>query len=1033
MTESVLKAIIRLYAIFSQLLPDNKQDIATEIVESYLVHLVNINRVNQYLSIYKFYSKEFIERSKKRQKHKDPIFTVKAVLVCEQLNNQLLQKQKILIIMQLLDILSYKSDLSESDLDLIKTMAITLHFNEETFSDCKAFVFDSIENIIVKGSVLLIDNSQNSALHGIKHWNQKNLKGSIIFLFIEQTHDFVFRQYGQDDQLILNGITITPNRTYSFNKGSVLRGVLMGTIYYSDIHRIFFSHQSDLKFSLSAEELEFRFKYSDNGILPFSLSLGSGQLVGIMGGSGVGKSTLINLLNGNLKPVKGRVLINGCDVHKDKEQLQGIIGYIPQEDLLIEELTVYQNLYFNAKLCFGDLTNEEIKYLVIGMLSELDLYDTKDMPVGGLVNKFISGGQRKRLNISLELIREPYLLFVDEPTSGLSSTDSDLIIDLLIEQTQKGKLVVMNIHQPSSDIFKLFDKLIVIDKGGRIIFYGNPTDALIYFKTTRHLINADDGECITCGNLNPEQILQIVEAKEISKSGKRTEKRIVPPEAWYDLYKKKIESGFEINPEVESQIPPGFLKIPNRFNQFKIFSLRNLLSKLSDRQYMFINLVEAPLLAFILGIFTRFNSGNEKSEYAYVFSENVNLPVYIFMSVIVVLFLGLMISAEEIIRDRKIIQREAFLHLSKGSYYNSKLIWLLALSAIQALSFILVGNWIMGIKGMLLPYWLILFSTAVFSNVVGLNFSDSLKSVVSIYVLIPLLLVPQILLGGAMVKFDKMNKRTTSQEYVPIIGDLMASRWSYEALSIYQFMNNEYEKHFLQIEMKESQASFNVNYLIPELQLKLTEIANFEGSISSGDDYLKDIKILRNEIAALARYDDKITLFEKIENITAENFNSELASRLDIYLRKLHGYYIKVMDAAINEKDKKIEDLGRKIGGKDKILLLRRNYYNDKLAEQVLNKRDYDRIIQFKDRLLQKAEPGFHIPESRFGRAQFFAPYKRIGNVIISTYWFNLAVLWIFNIIFYLSLQFGVIKKGIDLLSNFGFRSIKSNLKQVHS
>jgi hypothetical protein len=196
MTESVLKAIIRLYAIFSQLLPDNKQDIATEIVESYLKHLVNVNRVNQYLSIYKFYSKEFIERSKIRQKHKDPIFTVKAVLVCEQLNKQLLQKQKILIILQLLDILSNKSDISESDLDLIKTMAITLHFNEGIFNDCRAFVFDSIEHIIVKDSVLLIDNSQKPALPGIKHWQQKNLKGSIIFLYIEQTHDFVFRQYG---------------------------------------------------------------------------------------------------------------------------------------------------------------------------------------------------------------------------------------------------------------------------------------------------------------------------------------------------------------------------------------------------------------------------------------------------------------------------------------------------------------------------------------------------------------------------------------------------------------------------------------------------------------------------------------------------------------------------------------------------------------------------------------------------------------------------------------------------------------------
>jgi hypothetical protein len=332
----------------------------------------------------------------------------------------------------------------------------------------------------------------------------------------------------------------------------------------------------------------------------------------------------------------------------------------------------------------------------------------------------------------------------------------------------------------------------------------------------------------------------------------------------------------------------------------------------------------------------------------------------------------------------------------------------------------------MGIKGMLMPYWLILFSAAVFSNVVGLNISDSLKSVVSIYVLIPLLLVPQILLGGAMVRFDKMNKRTTSQEYVPIIGDLMASRWSYEALSVYQFMNNEYEKHFYRIEMKESQTSFYVNYLIPELQLILEEITNRAGNFNSEDDYSRNMNILKNEITALAMHDDRITLFEDIKNLTPAMFNSELAVRLEDYLKTLQGYYIKLMNVATNEKDRKIKDLGKKMSGKDKVILLRQNYYNDKLAELVLNKSDYDKIIQYKDRLLQKAEPGYHIPESKFGRAQFFAPYKRIGNIIISTYWFNFTVLWIFNIIFYLSLQIGIIKKGIDLLSNIGFKRIKS-------
>ena len=122
--------------------------------------------------------------------------------------------------------------------------------------------------------------------------------------------------------------------------------------------------------------------------------------------------------------------------------MDGIIGYIPQDDLLIEELTVQQNLLFNAKLCLDGYSSTEINDAVDKLLSELDLFDARDLKVGSPLNKYISGGQRKRLNIALELIREPQLLFVDEPTSGLSSTDSENVIALLKDQTLKGKLVL---------------------------------------------------------------------------------------------------------------------------------------------------------------------------------------------------------------------------------------------------------------------------------------------------------------------------------------------------------------------------------------------------------------------------------------------------------------------------------------------------------------------------------------------------------------------------------------------------------------
>src|SRR5690606_24582343 len=130
--------------------------------------------------------------------------------------------------------------------------------------------------------------------------------------------------------------------------------------------------------------------------------------------------------------------------------------------------------------------------------------------VGNPLNKKLSGGQRKRLNIALELIREPAVIFMDEPTSGLSSRDSENIMDLLKEQALKGKLIFVVIHQPSSDIFKMFDQLLVLDSGGYMIYNGEAVEAINHFKDCINHINKEESECPVCGNVNPEQILTII-------------------------------------------------------------------------------------------------------------------------------------------------------------------------------------------------------------------------------------------------------------------------------------------------------------------------------------------------------------------------------------------------------------------------------------------------------------------------------------------------------------------------------------------
>ena len=1023
MTETILKSLLRLFAIVAQSLDQDKVKAAKGIIESYLRQLVNPDKINQYLMIYDFYYKGLKEKVKIEARKRNSLYSVKSVIICEHVNRILEQRQKALALLQIMDIMNLKEKLEQAESDYIKALSVTLRFDEGEYNNSKAFIFDSIDKVPDRENVLVIDSKSSPEYTNLGHIQKDYLKGKILFLFMPHTNIYVFRYVEAGDQLYLNGRKIVPERTYIMDKGASIRSPVLGSIYYSEISNIFLKLKPGLKLRFTAIDIEFRFRKSENGIYPFSFSGESGQMIGIMGGSGVGKSTLLNLLNGNLNPANGKVLINGYDVNSDRQILEGIIGYIPQDDLLIEELTVFQNLYFNARLCFKDLTDRKIIELVNRVLTDLDLFEVRNLKVGNPLKKYISGGQRKRLNIALELIREPYILFVDEPTSGLSSTDSEMVMDLLKKHARSGKLLIVNIHQPSSGIFRLFDKLLVMDKGGRVVYYGDPLDAIVYFKTSSQLINAEDSECLVCGNVNPEQVLQIIEAKKLNASGEFSNERLVSAEKWYQLYKKNIEPRYKHYTKIRLDIPKSFLNIPGKLKQFIIFTLRNIYSKITDRQYLAINLLEAPVLAFILGIFTKYNIGTSENSRAYIFSENLNLPIFIFMGVIVALFLGLMVSAEEIIRDRKIIQRESFLNLSKFSYFNSKVVLLAALSAIQSLSFVLVGDWILGINDMFIPLWLMLFSLSFFSNMLGLNISDTMKSVVSIYILIPLLLVPQILLGGAMVKFDKLNKSITSQYYVPFAGDLMASRWAYEALLVYQFKNNRYQKNLYSIENEESHASFMMNYLVPDLQLKLTLCEKNHESGQNQEKLRNDLILLKNELQKIS-VNDTILLFKKIESLDINTFNLSIAHDTRHYLNLLGKHYSNALTGAIRKKDDKLDYLKEKYGGITNLLKLKYDNYNNQIAELVLNKSDNVKIVEHKNNFIQRAEPVYKNPESKYGRSHFFAPFKRLGNLRIDTFWFNLIVIWAMILILYIVLIFEFLKKIVNFSETISIKKL---------
>ena len=1001
-----------------------------DIVKHFLKKQLNQEQVEVYLVLFN----EFLSAHHKTSKHKDDsrkrtsLNSVKVLRICTQINEELTQHQKIIVLLRLFEFINAGGKVTQQENEFVASVAETFHISHEEFRRIRRFVLKTDEAMADSGFLLSINSKRHNRYKKARHIYSEGISNEIRVLRIVSVSIYLLRYLGTKE-LFLNGQLITNDRNYILTNGSSIRSAKIQPVYYSDIIAAFRSDTAATKVTFKANHIQYRFKDGKMGLHRLSFAEESGKLIGIMGGSGAGKSTLLNILNGNYMPSEGVVTINGTDIHKDANSIKGVIGYIAQDDLLIEELTVFQNLYYNARLCFSQLNNKRLEERVWRMLDSLGLRGIGNLKVGNPMNKTISGGQRKRLNIALELIREPLVLFVDEPTSGLSSRDSENIMDLMKELTLKGKLLFVVIHQPSSDIFKMFDKLLILDQGGYPIYYGNPVEAVVYFKKQVNHVNANESECITCGNVNPEKIFNIIESRVVDEFGNLTQNRKVSPKQWNTAYTSILEPKTETVEEgVETPErtfhPPGLLK------QFRVFITRDILSKLTNRQYVVVNILEAPILAAILAFFVKFYPADASNEaVGYVFRENENIPQYLFMSVVVALFIGLSVSAQEIIRDQRILKRERFLNLSRGSYLFSKISVMFAISAVQSFLFVLVGNLLLKIDGMLWQFWIILFSTSCFANMLGLNISASFNSAKVIYILIPFLLIPQLLFSGVIVKFDKLIPSIASQSSVPFIGNIMASRWAYEAMAVTQFKTNAYEKQFFDYDVLLKSYNFKKDIWIKRLEKRSMNLRKqLKGTGNQTKHFNRKIKLLYNEMNKVRFELDELTRLKKLdpslvqmdlkytESLTADHLDLRVLDRLDRDLKSLFNLYKKEYNRLDKERDQWVVSLTGDTAGNARFLELKNRYQNESLLNFVTNRNVLSDVsVEVNGELIQKSYPIYRLPFHKgwFG-AHFYAPVKRIFGMYIDTFPANIMVLWLMCIALTATLYFDMLRKTIE-------------------
>ncbi len=616
--------------------------------------------------------------------------------------------------------------------------------------------------------------------------------------------------------------------------------------------------------SLQVRDLSHYYDRKHPALDSISFSVERGEMICIMGPSGCGKSTMMKTLAGLLKPTEGQIFLNGLDLYDHREDLTPYISYIPHEEALDSLLTVEENIDTAAAIRAPHLSGAERKRRADSKLVELGLNEIRHRLAGDERSKNLSGGQRKRLNAGLDMIGISDVYLFDEPTSGLSSKDSEHVLEIIRGLTH-NKITLVSIHQPSSRLFHMFHKAILLDKGGNLAFFGTPTQMLEYFdearlqEGVRHTAAADN-EHLTPSALTPDFVFDVLETPLRDLSGdiiyeQNDRDQLIParrfsPGFWRDRFQthRLLQEVHlrEIEPDTSGvskvRLPP---KGPQRklheegvhfLSQFK----RAFLSKLRNRANLATTLLEAPLLAILIAGVLRYSETGE-----YNFASAFHIPTYLFLTLVTALFLGLTNSAEDIIRDRILLERERNHRIRVLTYCLAKVLSLSIFALLQCVIYLLIGNAILSIRDMFWHNLFWMFTTSLVGVTSGLFVSSVVNSPKTALNIIPLVLIPNIILGGALIKYEEMNQNLDfiqrwlrpsnadeqSSLKVPLICEVMPLRWSYEAVIIAHAQRNP------------------ASALINDIESELQSIINKPGDLS--EDEIKRLDAAKQALAVV--------------------------------------------------------------------------------------------------------------------------------------------------------------------------------------
>lgn len=528
-----------------------------------------------------------------------------------------------------------------------------------------------------------------------------------------------------------------------------------------------------------------------------------GDLIALMGPSGSGKTTLLHALTGYVLPEEGEVLVNETPLGEIFETLRGSIGYVPQDDIIHPELTVREAVRYSARFRLpADYKDDEIETRVTSTLSQLGLESVAHLQIGRPEAKVLSGGQRKRVNIAMELVTDPVLLFLDEPTSGLAADDTTSLIDLLARLAQEsGKTIIATIHQPARDEYEKFNLALVLGHGGIPLYFGPTERAYAFFESWR-----EEGEAR--GIESPRDMFAELSEREARFRDKmpgtrRFEVRQAVSHAYRHEYEKSdISRELASTSRSVSETGASTHALPNRKQprgQLRLLLSRYLKIKMRDRVGTAILLLQAPIIGALLSLV--FGMGKEAIPYWCLGALNelsskgkglgdaatdllsrlspaADNAGALFFLIVAAVWFGTSNASREIVSERAIFRRERMVNLGVRNYVLSKFIILSGLCLVQCAVLLGIVFFSLGLAGGatgFLAALTVLSLTAICSVALGLMLSTVVSSSEAAMALTPLALIPQVVLGGLMVP-------VTTNPWLAWPMRLAPSRWGFEGI-----------------------------------------------------------------------------------------------------------------------------------------------------------------------------------------------------------------------------------------------------------